>query len=75
MFLKSDAKPEAKDMMFRILGIIMGTVFLIGASLMIFIGDVGAIQILTLFILGGTFMLYGLGGNKGLSKVMPWLAK
>ncbi len=42
---------------------------------MIFIGDVGAIQILTLFILGGTFMLYGLGGNKGLSKVMPWLAK
>ena len=62
-------------MMFRVLGVIVGTVFLIGGSLMLFIGDVSAIQILTLFILGGTFLIYGLGGNKRLSIIMPWLAK
>ncbi|GAB2529614.1 hypothetical protein GCM10008940_35090 [Microbulbifer agarilyticus] len=62
-------------MIFRILGVVLGTVFLIGASLMTFIGEVDYLQIAAVAILGGVFLLYGLGGNRVLSKVMPWLAK
>ena len=62
-------------MIFRVLGVIVGAAFVVGASLMIFIGKVGFIQILALLVLGGAFLVYGLGGNKALAKFMPWLAK
>ena len=62
-------------MIIRILGVIVGAVFVVAASLMIFIGKVGFIQILALLVLGGAFLVYGLGGNKALAKFMPWLAK
>ena len=62
-------------MIFRVLGVIVGAAFVVGASLMIFIGKVGFIQILALLVLGGAFLVYGLGGNKALTKVMPWLVK
>lgn len=75
MLPESDSKPEAENMIFRVLGVIVGAAFLIGASLMIFIGDVDSLQIVSLLCLGGTFLLYGLGGNKALAKVVPWLAK
>lgn len=59
----------------RILGAIVGLTFVVVFGAMIYEGRDGLLSTISGFILGLIFLIYGIGGNKALSKILPGLAK
>ena len=63
------------SMIIRVLGTATGIGFIIISGLMIYIGQDSLASHLTGVFLGAIFIVYGVGGNKALSKVLPGMAK
>jgi len=55
----------------RVLGFIVGLLFVVASPLMAYSGEQSLIQCLSSFILGILFIIYGVKGNEGLLKILP----
>lgn len=58
-------------MVIRILGLIVGLLFLIAMPIMVYSGDQSVIEGLAAMVIGILFIIYGVKGNKGLMKILP----
>ena len=58
-------------MIIRVLGAITGLIFIVISSLMLFSQHSTLISSITGIILGLVFLIYGIGGKKALSKILP----
>ena len=59
----------------RVLGVIVGCLFLSGPALMLAFGDGLSWEIIPMLFLGAAFVGYGLGGQRLLRKIAPSLAR
>jgi len=55
----------------RILGLIVGLLFLIIMPIMVYSGQQSVIEGLSSMVIGMLFIIYGVKGNKGLLKILP----
>ena len=58
-------------MVIRILGLIVGLLFLIIMPIMVYSGQQSVIEGLSSMVIGMLFIIYGVKGNKGLLKILP----
>ncbi|WP_293751498.1 hypothetical protein [uncultured Paraglaciecola sp.] len=58
-------------MVIRILGLIVGLLFLILMPIMVYSGQQSVIEGLSSMVIGMLFIIYGVKGNKGLLKILP----